>query len=349
LVVGTSERELAAYGADGRRLWSRLCPGDILRLGAADLNADGRAETLAYLTAEELWRLGGDGTALPRADLRQAQFDLMGRAGVGAMVAMAAWGPDGADRQEVLLWAEACFRVLPDGTTRPFKMPAPQGAAALTNWYPNEPLVLAAVSRYGLSLWSARRDAGGDYLRLGTKPVTGTDAGEAGGFSWVCPVDLPAGKGVLAAIETGLQFYPAAAFLPGRDEKGWGFDTAGVPLAAALLADANGDGQSEVLLGRVDGFVNVLRAADGAAVGLLNARGPILGMAMLDAGPGGRPCLAVGTRFGVRLFGRDLKPAGSHAIQAAAFAGPGGPARDRVYVVSRDGGVTVLAVETGGR
>jgi hypothetical protein len=114
-----------------------------------------------------------------------------------------------------------------------------------------------------------------------------------------------------------------------------------VPIVAALAEDVNADGVPEVLLGRLDGYVNVLRIADGAVLGLLNAHGPVLGMTMLN-GPGGKPRLAVGTKFGVHLFGADLKPAGSQSIPAVAFAGPGGKARDRLYVVGGDGKVTVL-------
>jgi hypothetical protein len=64
-------------------------------------------------------------------------------------------------------------------------------------------------------------------------------------------------------------------------------------------------------------------------------------------GRDGKDCLAVGTKFGVHLFGGDLKPIGSHKFStpAAGFAGPGGKDKDRVYVVDVAGNVTILTVK----
>lgn len=100
----------------------------------------------------------------------------------------------------------------------------------------------------------------------------------------------------------------------------------------------------EVFLGRQDGFVNVFALADGRELGLLNTGEPILGMAMLS-GRNGRPCLAVGTRFAVHLFGPDSRHLGRQPLESVAFAGPGGRARDRVYTVRADGEVTLLALK----
>ena len=113
---------------------------------------------------------------------------------------------------------------------------------------------------------------------------------------------------------------------------------------AALVEDIDGDGVPEVLLGRVDGFVNVLRLSDGRLLGLLSTGQPIVGMAILK-NHDGKPCLAVGTRMGVHLFGSDLKPIGSQPMPVAAFAGPGGKKRDRAYVVDSAGQVTVLILK----
>ena len=83
--------------------------------------------------------------------------------------------------------------------------------------------------------------------------------------------------------------------------------------------------------------------ADGKPVGLLNTGEPILGMAMLKGKDG--PCLAVGTKFAVYLFGADMKLIGRQALESVAFAGPGGKGRDRVYVVDEAGRVTVLVMK----
>ena len=113
---------------------------------------------------------------------------------------------------------------------------------------------------------------------------------------------------------------------------------------AALTQDIDGDGVPEVFMARLDGFVNVLKLADGSSLGTLSTGEPILGMAVLK-GRDGKPRLAVGTKFAVHLFGPDLKPLGKQAISSIGFAGPGGKERDRVYVVDAAGKVTVLVME----
>jgi len=72
-------------------------------------------------------------------------------------------------------------------------------------------------------------------------------------------------------------------------------------------------------------------------------------MAMLK-GKDGKPVLAVGTKFGVHLFAAGsskagFKKIGCQAMSVAAFAGPGGKNRDRVYIVDGSGKVSVLAVK----
>jgi hypothetical protein len=43
------------------------------------------------------------------------------------------------------------------------------------NLYPQESEALATTSKYGMSLYSARRDAEGKYIRLATRHMIGTD------------------------------------------------------------------------------------------------------------------------------------------------------------------------------
>ena len=75
-------------------------------------------------------------------------------------------------------------------------------------------------------------------------------------------------------------------------------------------------------------------------------RGGRLGLAMLK-GRDGKPCIAVGTKYGVHLFGGDYQKIGSHklAVPAAGFAGPAGKDKNCVYVVDVAGKVTVLTVK----
>jgi hypothetical protein len=349
LVVGTSEKQLAAYDAQGRQLWIKNFPGDILKMDTADLHGDGKAEAIAYLMTETLHQVKADGTEGPVGDVLQAERDNNnGFWGVAGAFAMAPWAPNGEKKKEVLLFTEWSYGVQADGTVKPRgRMGLPLGAGRLVNLYPNEPEVLVEVHGRDVDLWSARRDKDGKYAHLGGKPqVIGPDGGK---LAWVQQVDIAGAKGFLAAYQGGINYYPISAFEPKSKEQGWEFSSGGVPAVAALMADLQGDplvGRPAVFMARLDGFVNVLKLADGSVQGLLNVGEPILGLAILK-GKGGKACLAVGTKFGVHLFDGDLKPIGSHKFStpAAGFAGPGGKDKDRVYVVDVAGNVTVLTAK----
>jgi hypothetical protein len=378
LVVSTSQKELAAFDSDGKCLWHKDCPGDIIKLAAADLDECGKSQTLAYLGTERLLRIDADGAERPGGDLYKAECEVYhGCAGAAGVVSLGAWGPDDPRKKEVLLYSCQPFRVLADGSVKlvPKGMGNAQASARLLNMVPGEREVLATVDCLGTYLWSPHRDAEGSYVRLGSAGVRGFDGFERGGFAIVHPIDIPGFKGVVSAILSGIGYYPMAAFTPGSKEKGWSFNTSGVPAVAALVEDIDGstaprseasgsktssppsgDGVPEVFLARKDGFVNILKLADGSSLGLLDLGEPILGMAMLK-GKDGKPRLAVGTKFSVRLFApipAGTGPAGSCLtevgrnvlpVPAAAFAGPGGKNKDRVFVVDTAGNVTVLSLK----
>jgi hypothetical protein len=351
LLIGTSEKELAAFDSDGKLLWHKDCPGDIVKLDAADLDESGKSQTLVMLGTERLLRLDADGSERPGGDLYKAQCEeYHGCAGATGIVSLGVWGPDDPKKKEVLLYSCGPFRVLADGSMKivPKCMGFVQASARLVNMYPGKREVLATVDTHGTTLWSPHRDADGNYVRLGSMAVEDFAGGnvERGGFGYVRSIDTPPFKGCVTAIPSGINYFPITAFVPGAKEKGWSFSTGGVPAVAALVEDINGDGVSEVFLARKDGFVNVLKLADGSSLGLLNTGEPILGMAALRS-KDGKPRLAVGTKFAVHLFGNDLKEIGRHVLPtvAAAFAGPGGKLKDRAYVVDAAGKVAVLIID----
>ena len=353
LLVGTSQKELAAFDADGNRLWHKDCPGDIIKLEAADLDESGKSQAIVMLGTERLLRIDADGAERPGGDLYKAQVEAYnGCAGATGVISLSVWGPDDPKKKEVVLHSCGPFRVLADGSMKLLKcMGFAQASARLVNMYPAEREVLATVDSQGTSLWSSRRDSEGSYVRLGSVGVPGFDGGERGGFGYVRPIDVSPFKGCVTAIPSGINYFPITAFVPGAKEKGWSFSTGGVPAVAALVEDITGDGVPEVFLARKDGFVNILKLADGSSLGLLNLGEPILGMAMLK-GKDGNPRLAVGTKFGVRLFAVDpattgMKEVGRSVlpVPAAAFAGPGGKNKDRVFVVDSAGTVTVLSLK----
>jgi hypothetical protein len=319
--------------------------------------------------------------------LYKAQCEVYhGAAGAAGVVSLGAWGPDDPKKKEVLLYSAWPFRVQADGSTKvvPRGMGNAQASARLLNMYPGEREVLATVDALGTYIWSPHRDAEDAYPRLGFVRAPGFDGFERGGFAIVHPIDIPGFstqsktsvgqgrpastdaapglrlKGVVTAILSGINYFPMTAFAPGAKERGWSFETSGVPAVAALVEDIDGDGVPEIFLARKDGFVNILKLADGSSLGLLNLGEPILGMAMLK-GKDGKPRLAVGTKFSVRLFvadhagaalvagpvGAGMKEVGREVlpVPAAAFAGPGGKDKDRVFVVDTAGNVTVLSLK----
>ncbi len=354
LIVGTSEKELAAIDADGKVLWHKDCPGDIVKLDAADLDDSGKSQVLVLTGTERLLRLDADGSERPGGDLYEAQRQAYyGCAGATGVTSLSVWGPDDPRKKEVILHSCGPFRVLADGSMKviPKCMGFEQASARLVNMYPGEPEALATIDCMGTYVWSPRHDADGNYVRLGSVPLTGFDGSERGGFGYVHPVDVPGFKGVVSAIPSGIGAYPIAAFMPGAKEKGWTFTTSGVPAVAALVEDTSGTGLPQVFLARKDGFVNILKLSDGSSLGLLNLGEPILGMAALK-GRDGKPRLAVGTAFGVRLFAADpagtgLKEVGRNvlSVPAAAFAGPGGKDKDRVFVLDAAGKLTVFSLK----
>jgi hypothetical protein len=349
LVAATSQRELAAYDAQGKRLWNHVYDGDIHDLAVADLEEDGKAEVLAYLDTEKLHRVNGDGSERAVGDVNTVCTRGVNIFSIGA------WGPDDLKKKEVVLWSgePSAFKVLPDGTVKTVKAYAPQAALRIANVHPDAPEAMATLSSYDFTVLSARRDAEGNYIRLGSRPVTGSNSGNeatpAGTLKQFCKIvvaDARGTKWLVGGVASGLNCYPITSFAKGaKEEEGWRYNTGG-PCATALLAqDVDGDGVPEVLFARQDGFVNVFRLADGAVAGCINVGEPIIGMAVLK-GKDAKPRIVVGTRFGVYVFGTDLKKIGGLALptQAAAFAGPGGKERDRVYVVDAGGKVTVLVL-----
>jgi hypothetical protein len=354
LVLGTSECQLAAYDSDGKRLWLKdTVPGAIHLLAAGDLEEDGKSEVMAYLTTEMLRRINGDGSERPQADITAAQIKYnQERAGGGNITSMGVWGRGDPKKKEVFAWSEGLFRVLPDGTAimESGKIQHPQGVGRLVNLFPGEPEALGCVNRYALNVFSSRLDANGNYRSLGQKQLVGPDSGESRGLGLVRGVDVPGFKGVVVAIEGQAAAFPIVSFVPtpgAKAAEGWQYGTGGVPAVAALVEDINGDGIPEVLLARIDGFINFLKLTDGSLIGLICTGQPVVGMAVLK-GKDGKPRLAVGTRFGVHLFAHGengYQKLGITAMPVAAFAGPGGPQRDRVYVVDPAGYVTVLVLK----
>jgi hypothetical protein len=282
-----------------------------------------------------------------------AQNPSLGWSYSGGIVALAAWRPDAKRTKDVALFSAGTFFAQDDGKisfTR--ALGASRGGGRIHGVFPNDPEVMAGVDS-DCVVWSARKDVNGQYVRLGSLPMAGPGGAACSrSFGWVQAVNAGAFKGLLAANEGGLNYFPVEAFTPNSKNKGWGFNTGGVPVKAVLAQDINGDGVPEVFLARQDGFVNVFKLADGSSLGLLNTGEPILGLAVLK-GKDGRPRLAVGTKMGVHLFaptgvrrdGSDLKLIGSQPMPVAAFAGPGGKDKDRVYVVDAAGNVTVLTLK----
>ena len=182
-----------------RRLWRKLYwPGDIHAMALADLEEDGRAETLLYLTSDEVHRVNGDGTERPVAYIRDAQTDVPGlRRLAGSVTTIGVWAQPGTALNDVVMWSEPMFRVLPDATVKmeTGKIMHPQGIGRLANLWSNEPEVLVTANRHGVTLWSSRRNEQGNYVQLGHQPAPGGDSGERRGLGWVHPVDLPAGDG----------------------------------------------------------------------------------------------------------------------------------------------------------
>ncbi|NQU76979.1 MAG: VCBS repeat-containing protein, partial [Planctomycetes bacterium] len=329
LVVGTSNKEVAAYDAAGKQLWSRSVPGEIFTMQCADMDEDGKSEILVFTLMEQLHCFDGLGKSQYVGDLYQAQVRNLGKeqvegasAGAGVL-AMAAWGPDDPKRKEVILWAGYTYVVKADGSSyglgKDYSGMGQDISAStrLVGIYPGEPEVLASVGR-SITLWSKRRSKNGLYIQLASTPTVGEFGSQmVHKFGWAQTLNLPAYKGLLAANEGGINWCPVESFLPGSKVQGWGFSTAGVPVVAAAAFDVDDDSVPEVFLARQDGFVNVLSLADGKMIAILNAGEPILSVAGLKD-RGGKPIIMVATAFGLQLYGADFKKLGQLTSPAVA-------------------------------
>jgi hypothetical protein len=359
LVLGTSNKELAAYSDAGKRLWSKPLADYVFSMNCADLDGNGKYEALVYTTNEHLHRVNGDGSQRPEGDVFTAEITHDNQRAVeGGVLAIAAWKPDKDAAQHVMLWSEACFEVWPDGTIKIVKIPMSRGAGRLVDLIPGEPEALATVN-WGLTLWSARGDANGEFVQLGNKPMAGSNGAPfMRGLGWAQGVNRDGLRGVIAAHEGGMNYYPIYTFqtsagkplapppadpASGRD-KPWEFSTGAVPAVAAMLEDADLKAPVKAFLAKEDGFVSVIDVATGKQLAALNARGPVLGMALLGE-PGTPRPLVVGSKFGLSVFDSQFHKTASLTIPSVAFAGPAGKAKDKVYVIDAAGKVTVVTIK----
>ena len=355
LVVGTSNKQVAVYGADGKLRWTKPLVGDVFNMACDDLENDGKSEIVVYETHDEtMHRFNGDGTERKSGNIKQALLDRNKADNSGGLVTMAIWGPDGADKKEVVGWSEACFRLTHDGQTKSLKAGQPRAAGQLNNFYPNEPAALATIG-WCLDIWSAKRDSDGNYAKLVSRQASGPTGGPlVGGFGWIQQVAFTGHKGLLAANDGGLDYFPIEALALGGNTGlpdkimepvagQWHFLSGGVPLVAAMIEDSVPEDQVRIFVAREDGFVNVFDL-NGKTIGLINTGEPILGMCLLGE-KGAARRLAVVTKFGVHVFGGDLKKLDRCPQPSKSFAGPGGKNKDRVYCVDDAGKVTVVVIK----
>jgi hypothetical protein len=178
------------------------------------------------------------------------------------------------------------------------------------------------------------------------------------GLGWAQGVKRDGLLGVAAAHEGGMNYCPLYTFQTptgkplapppadpaGARDKPWELSTGAVPAVAAMLEDADPKAPIKAFLAKEDGFVNVVDVGTGKELAALNARGPVLGMALLGE-PGTPRRLVVGSKFGLSVFDAQLHKTASLTIPSVAFAGPAGKSKDKVYVIDDAGKVTVVTIK----
>jgi hypothetical protein len=154
------------------------------------------------------------------------------------------------------------------------------------------------------------------------------------------PGDYPTFLGAAAVSEGKTRGFvgvnPASVeWVPADLGKGWG-EFSEIPITAYLLKDIDGDGNTELLLGYVDGFVRVYRLADGALLRRVSAGSKVVSLAALGEN------IVVATRGGVRMYDGALEEQGAlnlKAVCAVALAG----ATPLVAVADDEGVVHAIA------
>jgi hypothetical protein len=351
-LLAGSGRQLVMLAPDGKKIWDRQLPTELLILPCADVDSDGRTEILAFTEAEKLYAFNSDESLRFKHDLRGQGKVTFGRAEGGGFSTLTpptvgVWRPDDQGKLEYYFFPHCGYgRITPEPELKQTNFPGPGAKYAFPvpdlDGDGREELGLASLWTWHFNVIGSRSDlANGkiDYLLDKPLPLTGYSCGNdelpnsyPGIYYDGASVCDGQGKllGAVVLNPGGIDFFKAPDFSPG-----WAhFNHA--PNTCSALIDLAGDGTAELVVGREDGYVTGYAVSDGKVLGTVFAGGPVRALAPLGNQ------VAVATERGLVLLDKQLRIVGCRPGPACALAVLSDPAaKGRVLVAALDTGELV--------
>ncbi len=341
---------LKVFGEDARERWAARADGAFTRAVAADVDGDGRAEVLATAADYSVRVLAADGSVLWKRTMRglkQASNSREWPYGE-APTGIGLWEPKPGLKRMIV--GGYCHLALLDPAT---------GEIVGSRHFEN--------SRYVWKILEQQPDLDGDGVReaILLHWINSSTPGDAnilrlkpdGSLGTFCYAMLiPDGR---FAAELTVDTPPRLAVIGPRgfglfqtDTKLTGMALYTLPLwrhiytrpiSAGALADLDGAGRKDFVVGGRDGFLTVLHGADGTLRARVALGKPVLDVLAFGAGPAA--LLAVNTGDGILLCDGALNPVGTAAGAYGRLVKLRDAAGDRTLAAfGRDGALTILRV-----
>ncbi|MGQ9555164.1 MAG: hypothetical protein ACUVWR_13760 [Anaerolineae bacterium] len=348
-LVANAGDELIALGENGTERWRQELPGPVSHLSCHDLDGDGRHCICLGLLGGELRILWPDGSlrqSIPLAELAQRSGDIF----YGLMYSLnglAVWQrePNGraalvAGGYSLLVFLSPDGEMLghswADGSWQSDLAAVPSGEGEAPDlWVRNR-------WNHGICVYEGQAGfaPSGETVSFGgvrqpmfraLRKVIPFVTGLTVAFEWIRGSEGEGGR-ILAVAETGVGILSVP-----RREWLWRAES-GTSIVAAVVADSDGDGQAEVLIGGADGFVASFARADGRPLRRLRTGAPVVGLcSWADQG-----LLVAATRQGVLALDKDWHVCGFYplAIRRLSHWGDG-----KALLLRDDGVLQMLTLE----
>jgi len=342
----SSGRTLIMLAPDGKPLWQRDLESGVVNLATADVDSDGKPEVLTFTLADKLHVYNADGSVRFVHNTRQGKV-WEGKPEGGGHIerrpyAIGAWRPDEKGRLEYYFFPHILYgRIGPEPGLKQSVFAGPGGKCGVlvpdvTGDGREE---LAIIGRWAmmLSVLDSRSDLERGQLKyLASHPLTGYSSGNTQFpmYHDGAVVRSAEGRwlGMVAVNPGGVDYVTAPEFSPGWNHFNHAENT------CFAVHDLSGDGVSELLLGRDDGFVAQYAIADGKMLGKVFAGGRVRALAA------GGAQVAVATDAGLALVDRRLQVLGFRpgAVQSLGMLEASAGGIQRLAAALEDGTIVGL-------
>ncbi len=328
VIVATNDGQLAAISAHGKMLWREQFRGRITFLTTGDLEGDGLPEVLVTTLERTLYAFRGAGQLLWKAvspTLDRKRDELGNPHSIGL------FPPDEAGRRRIIVGCYHYFEVYDshgnlvhaarDGGSW-LDQALPEAVDFTGDGVPDT--VLRCMHWSGLALLN-----GADWSLSYIPSFTGAGLGM---LNWDLPQRRP---GALVVAEVGVALYDLV-----NRKTVWARDDG--PITAFDVADADGDGRDDILIGKEDGYVLVLDTITGQPKTRLLIGQPITGLRVLPKGDAAQ--LVVGTNRGVEIRDMSGSPLASYPVACNHLELAGAPAAPLIVALTPSSRAVALPI-----